>query len=306
MRTIRFHKYLLMACIVFFINSLDFFPHGLLITTALSPFLYIWLLMKRYRYVLEIFFAAVFPFAFASMFSGMQKVDFLVSFVVLMTAYVTVYAFAVAIRETECLDEVFRTLIWLNLAFAFLGLLVRFTPLVHYMWQLPGDYDNTTGMTRFRGLTYEPSHYSSLIMPLVLYSYWLHVKKRTYRTLRLFLATLFPLLMAFAFSGIGGLFVSLFTVQFLRHRTEARFKWIVAVAILMAGGYFALPSTSHIKMRINNIATGNDSSANIRTTMAYASAYAMARSRDIWFGIGIGQQKVVDPYFLTQAQQTIP
>jgi len=306
MRSLRFHKYLPLACIVFFINSLVFFPRGLLITTILSPGFYIWLLLRRQRYVLETFFAAMFPFAFASLVTGMQKLYFLTSFGLLITCYVTVYAFAVAIQETDHLDDVFRTLIWLNLAFAFVGLLLRFTSLAPIVWQMPGDVDNPANMMRFKGLTYEPSHYGTLLAPLVLYSCWLHIQKRTYRTLGLLAATVGPLLMSLSFGAIGLVILSVFVVQFKRYRTEARFRWVFVATTVLVLGYLALPSTSGVKLRINNLFTGNDPSANVRTSMAFESAYAMAKSKDIWFGIGFGQQKVIGSYFLAPNQRVIP
>lgn len=314
MFSIRIHKYLPMACIIFFINGLDFFPHGLLITMVLSPVLYLWLLLKRCRFVLIIFLAATFPFALANLITGMEKAVFIVSFLVMLTTYVPVYAIAVAIRETHSLDHVLRTLIWMNLAFAFVGLLIRFTPLVAYMWQFPDQYSPYSTLIRFRGLTYEASYYTMLLMPLMLYSYWRFVQKRTLHTLALLTATTIPLLMSQSYSGIVAFIFAVFAVHLIGNRDQARFrrlgqarlKWILGVSMLLIIAYAVLPSGGDIKMRAVNIVTGNDASANLRTAAAYVGAYAMARSKDIWFGIGLGETKNALPEFMGPNNQALP
>ena len=289
MPNLRFHKYLPLALIYFFINVPPFFPSGLLVTRILSPAFYFWLLLKHRRFVIEGFLVVMFPFAFANAIQGMKISDFVPSFLLFFTVYITVYTFAVAVNEMRNLDHLIRTLIWLNLILAIIGLAVRFTHYVTFMWMTPEDSSSTT--LRFKGFTSEPSLYSTLLTPLFLYSYWLVARKRNWYTVCLFLATSLPLLMSLSYGTIGGLTISLLTVYLVGGRGFTRYKWILAIGVVAAVGYLALPSSNPIKARVVNMITGNDGSEQIRTSASYLAAYGEAKSKDIWFGAGLGETK---------------
>lgn len=289
MASFRAHRSLPMACIYFFFNRFDFFPEGLLVTAVLSPFFYVWLLRKKKRFVLEPLLLILAPFGFVNYIDGgMNWKDYVISFLLIVTVYTTVYAFAVRLQEIKSFDKLVRPLIWINFAFALIGLAVRFTSWYPYMWQTQA----ATGLIRYRMFTYEPAHYALTITPLVLYAYWQLVQKKSWRNFRLLVATVFPFLMAASFGAIGSLGAGILASQIILHRHLRQTKWFVAGGLLCLAGYAALPSTNHIKVRIDNILTGNDSSAKVRTTASYAAAWAIAREKDIWFGVGVGQVKL--------------
>jgi hypothetical protein len=308
MRSIRYHKYLVITCLFFFVNALWFFPHGLLVTSVLSPFLYLWLLRRRHRFVLEKFFAVLFPFALVDV---IQKVnhravkDLAISALLLLTVYATVYAFAVAIKEMHNLDRLITTIIWINFWFALIGIIARFTPAYQIMWSIPSESMSATRSERFRGLTYEPSYYATLMTPLVLYAYWMVVKKRNWINIRLLIATLIPFAMALSFGAIGAMAASLVVCYLYLGRGLTRYKWIAGGVMAVSMAFFILPSTSHIKKRIVAVATGNDNSVNIRSVQSYVAAWGMARSSDIWFGAGLGESKDYGHTFVTWNQQGI-
>jgi hypothetical protein len=262
-----------------------------LITSILAPWFYFRLLQKKKRFVLELFLLAAFPFVFANMVDGMDWLIFLPSFLLLLTCYVTVFAFADGIKDCYSLDEVFRTIIWLNLAQAFLGLLVRFTPGYTFMWQSINDVNEGLRLIRYRAWTYEPSYYSTLLLPLWMYAYWLVVRTRTRKAVYLLIATLIPLGMSMSFGILLVSTISIITVHMIYGRAFKTLKWVFGACVLAVVGFILLPSDNMIKVRIEHIAEGHDSSARIRTVGAFTSALTMAEARDIWFGVGAGEVK---------------
>lgn len=302
MRSIRYHKYLPLASIAFFVNGPAFFPTGLLFTSLLSPFLYFWLLAKRRRFVLEMFFVALFPFALANAIQGMKIRIFLPSFLLLMTVYVTTYAFAVAIQDLRNLHQLFRTLIWINLGLAIVGLAVRFTPVYSLMWATPQDESSKT--IRYRGFSSEASLYSTLLLPLMLYSYWTFVRRRTRSNFILLLATAIPLFMSLSYGVIGGIAIALIIVYLAGGKGVARYKWVAATLLVLCAGYFVLPQTNPIRKRAVNMLTGSDASEYLRTTTSYIAGYREANSKDIWFGIGLGETKDVGLTYITWNHQS--
>lgn len=302
MRSIRYHKYLPLAFIAFFVNGPAFFPTGLLVTSILSPLLYFWLLAKRRRFVLEMFLVAVFPFALANMIQGMKLRIFAPSFLMLLTVYVTTYAFAVAVQEMRNLHQLLRTLIWINLGLAIVGLAVRFTPVYSLMWATPQD--TSTRTIRYRGFSSEASLYSTLLLPLMLYSYWQFVRRRTRSNFFLLMATAIPLFMSLSYGIIGGIAIALIVVYLAGGKGVSRFKWVALTLLVLSIGYIALPKTNPIRKRAINMFSGSDTSEYLRTTASYIAGYREANSRDIWFGIGLGETKDVGLSYITWSRQS--
>lgn len=300
----RFHKSLPMASVYFFFNRFDFLPEGLLVTSILSPIFYVWLLRKRKSFVLARFVLFFSPFALINYFDGgIDLRDYIVSFLLLLTVYVTVYAFAVRLHEMRSLDQLVRPLIWINFALACVGLVIRFTHWYAYMWveqsKLVGGY----GLIRYRMFTYEPSYYALLIAPLVLYAYWQFVQRRNWHNFRLLIAAVIPFLMAMSF-GVTGVAISAILISHMVVSRDFRqAKWVIAAAILGTIGYIAQPATSGIKTRLGNIVVGDDSSANVRVIDSYVAAYSIASMRDLWFGVGVGQTKLYVQEFDTWGGQ---
>ena len=306
MKIFRIHKYLFIACIYFFINCPVFFPQGLLITSILAPWFYFRLLQKKKRFVLELYLVVTFPFILANMMTGFNLTIFLPSYLLLLTCYATTYEFADAISETYSLDEVIRPIIWMNLGLAFVGLVVRFTSAYPLMWQSLDEVNEGLRLIRFRGFTYEPSYYSTLMVPLVLYAYWLFVKTKKRRALYLLIATLIPLGMSLSFGIIAIMAFTLTCVHLFYGKGFARLKWVFGVVIVLVVGYLVLPADNMIKVRVDHLVTGHDSSASIRTVGAFTAAYSMATARDIWFGVGFGEVKEYGNEFIDWKNGRLP
>lgn len=293
MASYRFHKSLPMGCLYFFFNRFDFFPIGLLITSILSPFFYIWLLRKKRRFVMEPFFLVLFPFAVVHFYDGgINWKDYLVSTLLLLSIYITVYAFAVRLPEIRSIDRLVRGIIWINLMLAFVGLAIRFTKWHIFMWQDQTTNGSASGLVRYKGFTYEPAYFAATVLPLVLYGYWAFIKRKNWANVRLVIAAGIPFMMALSFGVVGTVALGIMGTQAVLHRHLRQTKWFVAAAILALVGFICLPSTSHFKVRVNDILNGQDASTNAHTTQGYIAAYAIAKKKNIWFGAGVGQTKL--------------
>ena len=298
MRSIRYHKLFPLAFIYFFINCPPFFPQGLLVTACLAPVFYFKLLQKRRRFVLEAYLLVSFPFIVANLFTGLRLTIFLPSYLLLLTCYATVYAFADAMRDTNHLDYVMRTIIWVNFGIALVGLVLRFTSAYQLMWiNEEGEVSGSTWV-RFRMFTYEPSYYALLMVPLVLYAYWLVRRQKSRYSIALLFATVVPMAMAFSIGTMLAITLALIAVHLRYGRGMGRYKWIMGPAAVLLVGYLILPSTNTVKVRISNILNGHDSSTTVRTTGSLEAAYQMASAKDIWFGVGAGNVKVYGAAFI--------
>jgi len=272
-----------------FINAPDFLPHGLMFTSMLSPLLYIWLLLKRRQFVLELFFVCLFPFFFMNLVDGIEWKDFIITATLLMTVYVAAYATGVAIQEMRQIESLIRALIWINLAIALFGLLVRFTSFDLLMWQDPTV--SQQGMERFRGFDSEPAHFIRLMLPLAVYAYWQLVSRRSIGNIARAFAVLIPLLMALSFGAIGALILAVTIAHLVRGRGIGRVVWAGGITLTLVLGFFLLPAHSRIRERVADIGSGTDKSANERTTVAYLEGFKMAQHKDLWFGVGLGEAK---------------
>lgn len=297
-QSLRIHKYLPIAIVLFFLNAPPFFPQGLLVTGLLSPLFYLWLLLNRRRYILEVYFAFLGPFLCMNVIDGIRWPEFLTTSALLLTAYVTVVTLAVAIKNMRHLHALIGSLILINFAVAVVGAIIKFTPYYQSMWQLPTQWEPYQ-VARFKAFTYEASYYSTLLVPLVLFSYWSFVSRRTSRHLLVFLATLIPLFMSLSFGTIGALVAALVIAHCVHHRGNTRIKYLSALAVLTALTVLALPSRSPIIQRARSIVGGTDSSEQVRTTMAIRDAYEIARSKDLLFGVGLGETKDYSTQFPT-------
>lgn len=264
-------------------------PHGLMFTSILSPFLYIWLLLKRRHFVLETFFAFLFPFLFMNVVDGIIWKDFIVTATLLLTVYVSAYAMGVAIQELRHLDYLIHALIWINLAIALVGLIVRFTPFALLMWQNPAI--SGSHLERFQGFDSEPDGFVYMMMPLVVYAYWRLVRWHTRGDILRGIAVLIPLLMALAYGPIACLVVSVAVTHLIRSSGWRRFGTPAGIGLAILTIFFALPSHSRIRERVTHILSGTDQSTHERTAEAYLAGYAMARHKDLWFGVGLGEAK---------------
>ena len=145
--------------------------------------------------------------------------------------------------------------------------------------------------------TYEPSYYALLFVPLFLYFFLQYVFRQNQIRSSILLPLLFlPFILSFSIGVIICLLTAGFCCLIIRFPHLYRNRRIVngfintlfiSIALLMFAGIFFPDNPLFI--RIENILTGNDSSAEGRTGDAFIIARQLLDQGNPYWGIGAGQ-----------------
>ena len=91
--------------------------------------------------------------------------------------------------------------------------------------------------------------------------------------------------------GLAGIGISLMIgYRRVLGRPKSR---IVFVCLAIATSALLL-THNQISERVIQVATGGDSSTKSRTTLSFVLAYVLASGKSLWWGVGLGQGKLVD------------
>jgi len=298
--TLRINKYLPFALLYFFFNS-AFLPLGLLYTTLLTPLFLLWLYQQNRIKYLWGFFLITIPFALVQYFQGIDLKYYIRSYLLFFSVFVFILTVIQFVKVSHSLRMIFRQLLILNTLFVALACILFFIPQARlYMWSV---YDISTGILKFPRLsmfTYEPSYYSTLLVPIAFYYYlkMLLFKLPDYRLI-LCMVTI-PLILSFSLGVISGILISLCILFFANIRTFFLKKGVIEytlITIFILIGtytifYFTYPGNP-LFYRIHNIFEGKDTSFKGRSFDAYYLAWKVAQEKSIWFGVGLGQVKVL-------------
>jgi len=168
------------------------------------------------------------------------------------------------------------------------------------MWSV---YDVSTGLLQFPRLslfTYEPSYYSTLLIPLAFYYYLKIIFFKYPNAGYIFFMVSFPLIISFSLGAIMGIAIS-FGILFFPDIRSFFMKKNVAVYAFTAGliiiaaaviVYYLYPDNP-LYVRIRNIFIGKDTSFKGRSSDAFKLAWSVAQEKSIYFGIGLGQLKLI-------------
>ncbi|MEX0967702.1 MAG: hypothetical protein WD077_10725 [Bacteroidia bacterium] len=293
------NKYLLFAVLCFFFNSLGL-PEGLLYTTLLAPFLYVWAARHGQRNMLRNFLLLLAPFAIIHFAGGVDGNSYLISTILLFSVFIYVRAAHTFFKWYDRLEYIFFRILILNFVLTLIALILIFTPVSEWMWFRTNLTGNFREFPRLSLFTYEASYYSTLLVPLVGFFGLKLVLGKTQnpRWLILLMAGL-PLILSFSLGILSCLIIAT-AILLLMNRRQLLLKrsvanLITAVAILMIISFLFLLvflPENVLFQRLINILEGKDLSAKGRLTEAYFFATRFATEKNIWFGIGIGQIKI--------------
>lgn len=296
----KINKYFPFVVLYFFFNSL-FLPLGLLYTTILTPFFLWWLFRQNHFRNGWTFFLITAPFILIHFLQGIDVYYYFRSYFLLFTAFVFLMTTICFLEKTVSLRTIFRKLLLLNFLFVIFAGIIFFIPSQrHWMWSVT---DISTGLTQFprlRLFTYEPSYYSTLLIPLAFYYYLKIALFRYSNGLIPFLLITIPLVLSFSLGAIFGLGISFFILffthirQFIKKRKVAEYSFFILVFLLAASvaAFFIFPDNPFF-FRIRNIFKGTDTSFNGRFFDSFTLAWRVAREKSIFFGVGLGQIKAL-------------
>ena len=153
-----------MAYLYFFFNSVGL-AGGLLYTNLLTPFIYVWLLVKKKRPVLLPFLAVLLPFDVIHLVNGVEWKSFLLSNGLFISTYIFVSGSSYFINHYSNIEGLFKRLFVLNFIFTLIACVVYFTPYHETLWYINKFTQSVEGFSRLAMLTFEASYYSLLFAP---------------------------------------------------------------------------------------------------------------------------------------------
>lgn len=297
--SIHINKYLPIAILYFFLNSF-LLPLGLLYTSLLTPVFLFWLIQNKSFYRVWYFFALTAPFVIIHFLNGVDTNYYLKSYALFFSVYVFILAFYQFLKNCRSIEDIYKQILILNGFMVIVSLIILFIPSLELeFWN-----DNTMSlgnikMRRLKMLTYEPSYYSILFAPIVIY-YIIRVARRDIPQRWLYLAlVLIPLFLSLSFGVILGVALALLVLVLMNARkiilNKTTFPYVVAlVAILTVGllAFIALFPESVFLVRIQNTLSGKDISFNGRTLDSFILAVKIGKERSLVWGVGLGQVKI--------------
>ena len=296
----KINKFLPLAFLFFFMNSFGL-PYGLTYTALLTPFFYYWIIVKQRTEPLIPFLLILTPFIVAHLLQPVFEKAYYVSLVNVIGVYISCYAFAVFMKNNSSLDFIFKRLLQINFLLCVIALLFYFTPFDHFFWIEQYLTEGFDQFQRLKMFTYEASHYATLLIPLFFYFFLqIMLKLNTISFFPLLVMILLPLLLSFSLGVISAATVSIIVTYLIYGKTLTRRKRVfqfifLSLATLVFGTVVLIiffPSNP-LFVRIVNIVSGVDASGNGRTVEAFILADKLLDLRNAWWGVGLGQIKIM-------------
>lgn len=288
------------AIIYFFFNSL-FLPEGLQYTVLLTPFLAWWLWKNEKAYLFIPFLLITVIYAVIHFIVGVQVLYYLRSWALSFCAITFALAFWYHLYRYKDLDYIFRVVAIINvllLPLAFLSFLIH--PLNEYFWYYKPISPGVAIFPRLKMFTYESSYYSLLFSPLFIYFFLKAIVQSSGNAWRFCAIVVIPLVFSFSFGVAACMILTLAIVTITRFNyiiiSKRRLTgFIIFLVMLLAFSgvvLFVLPDNP-ISHRFFNVLANKDTSLSGRTYEAFKLAFWIASEKSYWFGVGLGQIKVV-------------
>lgn len=287
------------ALVYFFFNSV-LLPEGLTFTFLLTPIFYLLLKAKGQKNISFPFVLSFIVAFIVHLIIGVDVVYYLRSWLLIFGTYIFVRAAATWLTQNHP-GRIFSLLTTFNIFMVFIALILVVTPFKELMWNTLRITRGVSNFPRLALLTYEASYYSTLLTPLFLYylnRYFFGDAPR--RSIDLLITILFSLALSLSFGVLGGIGIAVLLTMlskpklyFKRYRVFYTFAIIAFVLVSIALLLLIVYPDNPIYVRLYNIFTGNDNSAQGRTSEAFHIAYMVAELKSLWFGAGPGQIKTV-------------
>lgn len=293
---LKVHRYLPVAAFYFFFNSVGL-PRGLFYTTVCAPLLFLWLYLKGQRWLTTKFLLLLSPFIVVQLAMGVEShLYYLRSLLLLWTVYVAVYALCWGLLKIHKIEQLFDELIVLNVVAALFALANLFTPLREFLWMDTSDtLAGRSHLLRLSMLCSEPSVYAELMLPLIIFAALRLLVGGGKRSILYFAMICTPFLLTQSFGGLSiscAAIGATLLVSYRRLLGKPRSLLIMAGLVCAVAAIILIPNP--IAARLFQVLAGTDSSTQSRTTLSFIISYAVASSKSVWWGVGLGQGKIVD------------
>ncbi|WP_192821154.1 hypothetical protein [Rufibacter sp. LB8] len=300
----KINKYLPFVLLYFFFNSV-FLPIGLMYTTLLTPLFYLWLNVNGQRFVILKFLLPLVPFVLIHFVNGVDALIYGKSAALFFTAYIFVYALVVLLKKVDYVEDWFIKITKLNAVLTVVAIILFFTPYIRTLWTVQNLTMGVSNFPRLSLLTYEPSYYSTLLVPLIAYFALDAIQFKRRSSLNYLVLLLVSLVLSFSIGVIACLVVSLFLVAVVNNRALSINRnyvrpllFSLCLGLLASGVWVALNPDNALVVRVNNVLDGKDGSGKGRTSEAFYLAQKIADEKSTLWGAGLGQIKVLGEFII--------
>lgn len=297
----RINKFLPLAFIYFFINSLGL-PFGLTYTAILSPLIYWWVLTgTRKNDFLIPFIVCLIPFIIMHILHGVDAKSYVVSILNFIAVYIFCQGFYTFLKSCREPEHIFRIILIINFILCLIAIPIYFTPYRDLLWMENSFTEGINSFYRLKLFTYEASYYATLFVPLFFF-YLLQVilSQHKINSWLLLVIIILPFLLSFSIGVLGCMIVAMLLTYVFHFKRLSRKKrlltllaltvFVSCISIFVMAIFF--PGNS-IFIRIENIISGHDTSGKGRTTDAFILARMMIEKKSLAWGIGPGQIKIL-------------
>jgi hypothetical protein len=297
---IRINKYMPIAVLYFFFNGF-LLPLGLLYTTILSPFFLIWLCRYRSIRYLWIYLAVTIPFVIIHFAQGVHATYYFRSYILLFSVFVFGLTFYQFLRVCNTLGVIYKRLVIINFILTVVAIIALFIPgLREILWFDGALSSGITEVNRLRLFVYEPSYYSTLLVPIAMYYYLKALLYKSETIIPTIIMVSVPLVLSFSFGVILAMIFSILISLLIKPAAffsakKAPIYILAGFSVLIIGLVAALlifPENIFVQ-RLNNVLEGRDTSFKGRTFDAFTLAWRIAEMKSTIWGSGLGQIKVL-------------
>jgi hypothetical protein len=294
------NRYLPFAFVYFFINSFAL-PFGLTYTALLAPLFYVWIVWTRKKETISFFVAALIPFILIHLLIvGVDIKTYFISLLNILLVYIFCQAVYTFFKVCQDPEKIFRAIVYLNFIACVFAIILYFTPYWDWLW-VQQSISSGVGARRLKMLTYEPSYYALIFIPFFFFYLLQYLFKQNTISGGLLLLMIFlPYILSFSIGVISVAIIAGLLTWFIHFRKMTRkrrlFNSIIntgAVGISLLGASIFFFRQNALFLRLSNIIYGNDSSGNGRTTDAFILANKLLDEKSHYWGVGIGQIKVM-------------
>lgn len=284
----------------FFFNTI-IVPSPLVLTNILSIIWWRKALSKRFFKAFLIYSSVLTIYAIVHIANGVNLTYYLKTLILFILIYFSVVATILFIeRFSASFSTMFKKLDVFGFWLFIIGCIAIFTPFQSLFWE-DHTFTGEEQFIRYQGLGYEASFYAYAVAPIIIYLLInTLIKKFNLKNYFLLVLGIIPVVFTYSFgffaAMIFGLILSLFVLVIYKKSFPKRFLYpFIAFLLLFVS---VISFENEVSKRVWKIARGEDTSVNGRTYEAFYLANEMAKEKNAWFGIGLGQVKIVGERYI--------
>ncbi|KAF0151099.1 MAG: hypothetical protein FD143_2265 [Ignavibacteria bacterium] len=290
MKKLNHKSFVFISIVYLFFNKVGL-PFGLLYTTVLAPLFYIGIIKNYKKDWLQYFILILILYLSVHSLYGIEVYYYFRSLLLLIAVIIGGVALYYKLPEITDIRRIFKILIIINFIFALISLALINTDFGDELWSKNKMISNYVFATRLTMLSYEPSYYAALIIPLCIYSYLFFIANKNLKSFIYFLMTSVPLILAFSF-GILSLYLFAISIILL-YDVFIKGRYFLLLVPILVAFITTMVFENSFTTRAINVFQGNDSSGQSRTIDALDKSLAISEKAGPFLGSGFGQLKLL-------------